>query len=58
MKVTLNIIVTDEYENKLVTLQHTGVDTVTHSIVHEVEVEIPEPPRGFLIQSISLKEKL
>ena len=54
MKVKLNVIVSNAANNINITLQHTGVNYPTSTIVHECEIEIPELPAGFSVESITM----
>ena len=55
MKIKLNVIVSNADSNIMITLQHTGVYYPTKTIVHEVEIEIPDMPNGFDIDAITLQ---
>ena len=57
MKLKLHIAVTNAESNAVITLQHTGIDYPTRSIIHEVEIEIPDPPRGFDVQRITIAKE-
>lgn len=56
MKLKLNIVLSNAQSNILITLQHTGVHYPTSSIINKVEIEIPDPPNGFAIDSITIDE--
>lgn len=53
MKLKVHVVVSDAAENINVTLQHTGVHYPTHTIVHEVEIEIPDLPKRFALDRIT-----
>ena len=53
-RLKLNIIVSDAASNIETTLQHTGVHYPTTTIVHTVEVDVPDFPKGFAIDTISI----
>ena len=54
MKVKLNIVVSDAAENMEITLKHTGIPYPTKTIFHQVEIELPEFPQGYAIDSITI----
>lgn len=54
MKIKLNVILSDAQMNMLTTLQHTGINYPTTSIIHTVEIEVPDPPQQFQIDRIDI----
>jgi len=54
MKIGLHIVLSDAESNILTTLQHTGVHYPTRTILHRLKIEIPDPPRGFAIDRITI----
>lgn len=54
MKIKLNVILSDAQSNILTTLQHTGISYPTSSIVHQLEIEVPDPPQQFQIDRIDI----
>ena len=57
MKINLHITMSNAESNILTTLQHTGVAYPTKTILHRVEIEVPDPPRGFDIDRITIAEQ-
>jgi hypothetical protein len=54
MKVKLHVVMSNAESNINTTLQHTGVHYPTRTIVHEVEIEIPDPFQGFALDRITI----
>ena len=54
MKIGLHVVLSDAESNILITLQHTGVHYPTRTILHKVEIEIPDPPKGYEIDRITI----
>lgn len=54
MKIGLHVVLSDAQSNILVTLQHTGVTYPTRTILHRVEIEVPDPPNGFELDRITV----
>ena len=56
MKIGLHVELSDAANNIEITLQHTGVVYPTKTIIHRVEIEVPDPPKGFEIDRITISE--
>lgn len=54
MKIGLHVVLSDAQSNMMVTLQHTGISCPTRTILHRVEIEVPDPPEGFAIDRITI----
>jgi hypothetical protein len=54
MKIGLHIVLSDSESNIITTLHHTGVIYPTRTILHAVDIEIPDPPQGFAIDRITI----
>lgn len=53
-KIKLNIVISDAANNMNITLAHTGITYPTKTIFHQVEIELPDLPQGFAIDSITI----
>jgi hypothetical protein len=56
MKIKLHVMLSDAQSNILTTINHTGVHYPTRTILHVVEIDVPEPPDGFAIDRITIVE--
>ena len=56
MKIKLHVVMSDAENNIGITLQHTMVYYPTHTILHTVEIEVPDPPRTFALDRITIAE--
>jgi hypothetical protein len=54
MRIKLNIVASDAASNMNLTLQHTGIVYPTRTLVFTREVEIPDLPHGYAVDSITL----
>ena len=56
MKLKLHVCMSDASDNIEITLRHTGVMYPTSTIIHDVEIEIPDPPKGFALDRITVAQ--
>lgn len=54
MKIGLHVVLSNAESNIVTTLQHTGVTYPTRTVLHYVEIEVPNPPQGFAIDRITI----
>jgi len=57
MKIKLHVVLSDAQSNILTTINHTGVHYPTRTILHVVEIDIPDAPDGFAIDRITIAEE-
>jgi len=58
MKIKLHVCLSNAASNIEITLVHTGVTYPTRTIIHEVEVEVPDAPPSFALDRITVAEEL
>jgi len=54
MKIGLHVVLSNAESNILIPLQHAGIHYPTRTILHKVEIEIPDPPNGYEIDRITI----